>query len=473
MIAHRFGVSGLILMTALLVWPCSASAQNVIGDALGQLITPAVGAVPRPMISPNVSVNDIALTHVVSSGPQFGADVIRREATKIAELLDSAALRFLQNPASGDSAHLLRNDYRALLATARPQNARAVLLMSHKNTLAEAGQRRSISAIMKAADSAERVAGHAADGDGESLVATIDSLRDHLTRIRGPVVTGTDLAVMAERVKNLRNAAVMMEIARVLGMQRSDAIFSRLADAARKSRAPRELTTGLIGVAIGSEADTPASMRLPEGIPSVVLYNPPNNPSDIRFVCDDSLHLTLAPGELVPLDQPFVVAFDKGDGTVMRYRIHDGLFRWIVDRSGHWGLRKKETAEWTIDATDSPAAFHYLFNGRPHIAEPGSVFTHPLTGPSRVDFDRGFGDGSVKSTLVTPGHFVVGVNGATGGWDLIRQHDAPNGMNPSGSATTVGERAMKLLRESIGEVTNLTPIDPAEAKVDALLDSLE
>ena len=161
----------------------------------------------------------------------------------------------------------------------------------------------------------------------------------------------------------------------------------------------------MVGLAMASAETSVADMQLPSGNPAVVLYSPATNPSPISFICDDSLQITLGPGELVPFDQPFVVRFQTGAGAAKRYSIQGGMFRWVVDQAA-WDLRQKTSVRLTLDASDSPVAFHYLLNGEPQIIEAGSLIEHDLNGPPRIDFDLGLGDGTTKTTLITPGEYV-------------------------------------------------------------------
>ncbi|QEG01216.1 hypothetical protein Mal15_52920 [Stieleria maiorica] len=427
---------------------------------------PANTIVARPAVSPNPSPTEIALTHVVSAGPQLTAQVIRVEAAEIASQIDQAVARFLDQSSSDPAVDSLRRDYGRLSNQSRDEGARSALLAGHDDALAQLGNRQSWTSLIGAADAADRIAALAPESDSETLTQAIDELRSELTGVTGPVLTGNELAIIAQRAKNIRNMSVMSEIARVLGAQRRDDLFVRIAEAAVKSDAPEEAIAGLLGVGLGLAGNAVTDMQLPEGIPAVVLYSPSINTSPISFVCDDALEITLAPGEMVPLDQAFVVAFQNGKGAVKRYTINDGMYRWVVGQNG-WDVRQKTAVEVSIDASGSPAEFHYLINGQPQSAPAGSVIEHRLDGPVRIDFDTGLGDGSSNSTLVTPGNYVVGVNAETGGWDLHIQRQ------PQSVEESTTSIAKQHWRESVAQAQRRLSIDPAEAKVDALLDLIE
>lgn len=424
----------------------------------------------RPLVSPNLSPTDIALTHVVSSGPQFNLEVIRAEATEIAGQIDRAALQYFDLTLTDAGGAALRRDYRGLLSMPRPENARAALLVSHNTTLASLEDRESITSVFKAADAAERITALSMDSGHEKTMQSVDELRSQLTNLRGTIIAGDTLAVLAGRIKNVRNIAVLTELARVLGVERRDDLFARVSVAAEKSDAPTEAIAALLGVALGRTENMATDMQLPAGNPAVVLYNPDINPAPISFVCDDSLQLTLAPGQLVPLDQAFVVAFQTGKGSVKRYTINNGMYRWAIDDGG-WDLRQKTSAQLVLDASHLPVAFHYQLNGQPQVLEPGSVIEHTLDGPPRIDFDLGLGNGSTKSTLVTPGHYIVGVNSDTAGWDL-HQKPRADSMGTAAEVTTASI-AKEHWRQSVTRAQQASLADPAEAKVDALLNAIE
>ncbi len=428
--------------------------------------------VTRPSVSPNPSPTEIALTHVVSAGPQLTGQAIRAEAAEIAGQIDQAVLRSLGQSSGDATLQALRRDYQNRLNKNHPETARADLMLNHDAALDAAGSRQAWSSIFDAADAADRIAALPPESDQQTLTQAIEALRSELTGITGPVLSGNEpvlsgneIAVIAQRAKNIRNMSVLSEIARVLGAQRRDDLFARIAEAAAKSDAPDEAISGLLGVGLGTSGSTVTDMQLPEGIPAVVLYSPELNTTPISFVCDDALEITLAPGEMVPLDQSFVVAFQNGKGVVKRYTINNGMYRWVVGQDG-WDVRQKTAVEVTIDASESPAAFHYLLNGQPQIAAAGSLMQHRLDGPARIDFDRGLGDGSSKSTLVTPGDYVVGVNPETAGWDL---HMRPQQV----AAESTTAIAKQHWRNSVLQAQRASLIDPAEAKVDALLDLIE
>lgn len=541
----------LIAMTAVGFQPTSANGQDVIGEAIGQIITPMVGPVleraageiivegarrryeggrllprmdrrqgsrdrgrqptyqptqptylpsqpndatpmespagptptassehppvappaenpivTRPSVSPNHSPMDIALSQVVSAGPEFSLQVIRAEANKITEQIDGAARAYVEQSLAGSGADGFRSDYRELMSQSRPQNARAVLLTTHKDVLDASGKRQTISALMKLADSAERVAALPGDAGHDQTVQAIERLREDLTGLGGGVIAGEALAILAERTKNLRNIAVLSEISRVLGMERREDLFARLDVAAAKTGAPSEAITNLLGVPIRSSQHAVADMQMPAGVPAVVLYNPAIHSSPIGFVCDDSLEVTLGPGELVPLDQSFVVTFQDGAGAIKKYSVESGLYRWAIDNA-RWDLRMKVEADLTIDASWSPVAFHYLLNGRPQSIDPGMVITHKMDGPTRIDFDLGRGDGALKSTLLIPGHYEIAVNVESGGWDLHQ----PQSVAPA--APTTRSIAIDHWLESVRDVSGNRSADPAGSKIDALLDLLE
>ncbi|QDV42081.1 hypothetical protein Enr13x_19240 [Stieleria neptunia] len=422
--------------------------------------------VTRPSVSPNPSPTEMALTHVVSAGPQLTGQVIRAEATQIANQLDQAVMRSLDQSRGDSTVEALRRDYRNLAHNEHRDNARAALLVNHESALTATGTGQSWSPLFKAADAADRIAALPPESDRQTLTQAIEALRSELTGVTGSVLSGNEIAVIAQRAKNIRNMGVLSEIARVLGAQRRDDLFARIAEAAAKSDAPDEAVTGLLGVSLAAGGNAVTDMQLPEGIPAVVLYSPEINTAPISFVCDDALEITLAPGEMVPLDQSFVVAFQNGKGVVKRYTINDGMYRWVVDQDG-WDVRQKTAVEVSIDANHSPAAFHYLLNGQPQIAAAGTVMQHRLDGPARIDFDRGLGDGSSKSTLVTPGDYVVGVDPETAGWDL---HLRPRQAATAESTTAIAKQHW---RSSVLQAQRSASIDPAEAKVDALLDLIE
>jgi hypothetical protein len=422
--------------------------------------------VTRPVVSPNLSPTDIALTHVVSSGPAFAAEVIRIEAAEIADQIDLALLGQLDRTMTDPEGASLRADYRRLLSTKHSPGARRGLLAGHANRLQSAKDSRSISSMLVAADAADAVAMLSKDASHEAVMSAIDQMRADLSGMSGKIIAGDDLAVLAERSKNARNMGVLCEIARVMGVQRRGDLFSRLDAAASKSGAPVEVVNGILGVASGPAQRAVADMQLPSGNPAVVLYNPAANSSAISFVCDDSLQITLAPGELAPFDQAFVVGFQTGDGSAKRYSIRSGLFRWVVDENA-WDLRQKTTVRLILDASETPVPFHYLLNGQPQMLDAGLVIEHTLDQPPRIDFDVGLGDGTTKSTLLTPGEYAIGVNVETGGWDLLQQ--APD----ESAALTTDAIARKAWRDSVALARRSRSTDPADAQVDALLDSIE
>jgi hypothetical protein len=421
----------------------------------------------RPSVSPNLSPVDIALTHVVSTGSDFSLAVIQTEAAAITKQIDLALLRFVDQRLSEPEGVAFRNAYRSLLSTNRSDAARSELFSRYREELNQQPDDESLASVLTAADSADRIASLTADASHQTTMQTIDQLRDALVHLRGKVISGDDVAVLAERTKNLRNMSLLAEIARVLGVERREDLFERIEAAATKSEAPADAIAGILGMWVGAPEEMVADMQLPSGNPAVVLYNPEVNESPISFVCDDTLQITLGPGELVPFDRSFVVSFQNGVGSIKRYSIKGGLFRWAVDESG-WDLRLKATVVVKLDASDSPVAFHYLLNGQPQVVDAGTVIEHRLEQPPRIDFDLGRGDASTKTTLVTPGTYDVAVNAETAGWDLLRQPPTE-----SAESATTSSTARDHWIQSISQARKSVAAGPADAKVNALLDSIQ
>lgn len=440
--------------------------EQPIEEPAPEAAPPPNNIVVRPQLSPNLLPIDLAMNHILANGASFSVKVIRTEADRIAGTIDQATLAAMTSrwTESGDGQVL--SDYRRWLARNDREASREMFLSSHVANLGTRPGFESIVSLARAADSCDLVARLNNDAIHTEVVGQVQQLRDALASIRSGVLDGKEHSVLVERGSNLQNTAVIAELARLLSVQRRDDLFAQLAAAFEKSDAPSDLAYGIVGVYLAAASDAVGQMQLPAGNPSVVLYNPDDSPGPINFVCDQTLQMTLAPGELAPFDQSFVVEFDSGNAGVKRYTISQGLFRWLVEDDG-WDLRQKTTVNLTIDATRAPVAFHLAINGEPVSVDAATAVEFSMELPPRLDFDRGLGDGSAKSTLVTPGDFVVGVNPVTSGWDLFR---APS---VSGSPATAASIAQQHWAESVASVLRSGTADGADQAIGDLLNAIE
>lgn len=446
----------------------SVPAQSVptqpVAPRQESVVPPANTIITRPSVTSNAAALDVSLAHVVSTGSEFVWRVIQIEADQIQGQLDASLMGLIEAADEGSELAAMRAPFRKFLAspeTATPKSGgqRAELLKAFPSVLGAA----------TAADAAEQLRLLPESTDQATLVQHIDEFRDSLAGLRSNVIGGDELSVLAERAKNLKNMAVLGEIARVMGIQRRDDLYSRIGSAIEKSGAPSEFSYGLLGVALGDPANAVGNMDLPAGNPSVVLFNPQDNPSPISFVCDGSLQLTLAPGELAPFDQSFVVSFQNGAGALKRYTIKEGLFRWAVgEQSGKqaWDLRQKQNIRLTIDASGCPVEFHYLLNGQSHVVAPGTASEQTVTLPPRLDYHNGTAEDSTTATLLTPGRYIVAVNPESGGWELHQEPETDDAM-------TVASLARQFWSESSRRAIASFNQSPVDAKVDALLNAIE
>lgn len=427
---------------------------------------PANKIVTRLIAPTNASPLDIALRNVIGSGPKNTAGVIRNESAQIAQVVDGAMINYMR---SQPGLQPLLQDYQAV-ATTPDGGSRLDTLTTHASAIAENAAATGIQASIQIAEISRSLSRMPDSTSHQEQMAAIEAMRNQLALLNGQIIDSSQLAVLAQRAKNLRNMAVTTEVARVLGVQRRSDLFEQVEQASQKSQAPRIASEAILGLPLGDIRNGVADMELPPGNPKVVLYNPIDSTGDITFVCDGKLTISLGPGELVPIDQSFVLSFENGAGITKRYTLKKGLFRWTVGPDG-WDVREKKKIRFTIDASASPVPFRYLFNGEPQELAAGAMVEHLSPVPPRLDYDAGKGDSKkgkreTKTTLITPGDYIVGVDPERGAWDIFEKETE---IESDGTSVAV---AREHWRQSVLATTRASA-DPVQSQVDSLLNSIE
>jgi len=367
----------------------------------------------------NGSLNEHALKHVLSTGPDLAAAVIQNEVAGIRRSLSA----IVANDSEGGVVAALDN-----LASLSPQTTfdnRQQAIANWKNQL-----------------------------------STINA---------GQTLSPQDLAIVSQRTKNIANMNLLTEMARVMGTQRQQGLFRTLDQAAIKSNAPPQLMQLLTGSTGRSDWQRLPQLTIPNGVPKLALANPTSNAADVRFVADGTEEISLPSGKLLATSKTFVLKFQTGMGVIKQYTLKEGYFQFVRGESG-WDVKQKTNVRFILNAEHSPLPFHYTLNGQPMTLPAGHSVEHLSSEVQRIDFDRGRPDRSVSTRIAMPGRYLVGVDPETGAWDL---HESPQ-PNVDEDPTSIARRRWA---ESIETAINPSPSGhgeaPSSGAVGSLLDAIE
>ena len=215
----------------------------------------------------------------------------------------------------------------------------------------------------------------------------VDALRDSLTRVTAdPTLPARELAVIAERAKNIKNMLVLGELAHLLSAQRRDDLFPLLNDAVRRADSPHNVLPALTGfIALAGPDDTPPG---PEDEPRAALFNPSTMTQPVHFVVDRESAISLGPGEMIWFDRAFVITFDNGSGQTRSYTLADGTYAWNL-KGQRLDVNKRPQMRLTIDASELPVTFEFVLGGERERIVAGEQKEWMIPGPQRIIFDRG------------------------------------------------------------------------------------
>lgn len=297
----------------------------------------------------------------------------------------------------------------------------------------------------------------------------VGQLRDAMTLLdRSDGVPASQLAILAQRAKNMNNMLVLGDLARLLGVQRRQDIFQVLASAMERAGAPDNVAVAITGFRISSIPVEPWDPSLPD--PTVGLFHPRAMNQPINFVIDREITAALAPGELAWLDRPFEIAFDTGSGSTRRYTLSEGIYAWRLD-GDRWDVGQRVKMRLMLDASRCPVPFNCVFDGERRTLAPGEVAETMINAPVRISYDPG--NGSPVSNVFHGGEFEVGVNVETGGLDLIPIRSAAERGEPQ-TVEEVGQEIWEQsLRRSVLAPGPSNPVNPEDAEVEDLLRGLE
>lgn len=425
------------------------------------LADPPANEIPvRQRLQANVSPLDLALTHVVDEGPALAARVMQIEAEAVLKVLDDAIVRQLRRDEQGKRMLV---GFQATTQTQCLPTARQEWLAKHRN--GELAGKSGLVVTVEASILVSSLAGDCPDLSFSARQREIDALRVKIPEIPLGMLGGQERALVAERVRNLRNITLLAELARLSGIERRLDLFERINTAAIKSDAPEEFVSLLTGFALPHDSIPVPQTSLSGTVPMVALHNPLNSRTPVRFNIEGEGEFMLPPGDTAAGTEAVVVAFDNGKGNTKRYTLRDGFFQWKI-KDGSWDIRQKTTVKFLIDASQSKLPFHYLVDGEPMVVRPGEIAQHSSSMPPRIDFDRGIGDGSVATKILNPGRFNVSVDPETGAFELY-----PIADQTAQESSTTRERAVQGWRASVARVQNDINAE-ADGPLDRTLDSL-
>jgi len=139
---------------------------------------------------------------------------------------------------------------------------------------------------------------------------------------------------------------------------------------------------------------------------------------------------SIAPGvpHRYPGTESYVVEFSRGPGReTARHSLKDGLYDFVAHPQIGWQLRPN-TYEVTIDNSENPNDFHYVFNNRRVVAPARGSRKHTNNYPITIRFDRGGGSGLLAKVVDMPGTgrvWKVGINVESNYWDLYSLDEIP------------------------------------------------
>ncbi len=443
----------------------STPARPIESSEQSQIAPPANEIPMSQLLQPNATPLDLALKHVLEDGPSLAARVLRAEATGVLRSLDDAVVRQLRR---GEQADSMIGEYRA--ATENSDSLAKRQDWSAKHLNAVAASKDGVEIAVESAMSATNLADSGSELSFADRQNLIDELRDQISTIPSNLIGSDELALLAERVRNIRNISLLAEMARLAGVERRQDLFQRIQGAVSKSRAPSEFVSLISGFALPGETPPVPDASVSSTDPLVALHNPLTSQVPVHFTIEQVGQFTLDPGSTAAGDQSVIVGFENGTGETMRYTLEEGFFQWDI-KNGKWDIRKKTVVRFIVDASQSRLPFHYLVNGKSMLVGPGETAEHASEMPPRIDFDRGLGDGSFATKILNPGRFSVMVDPNTGAFDLYPVPD-----DSADGTVTTRQRALQAWRGSIAETHSRKQSEPSDAvgqTLDSILDEIE
>lgn len=163
-----------------------------------------------------------------------------------------------------------------------------------------------------------------------------------------------------------------------------------------------------------------------EGAPmrsGTMLVNPKRSGANVRYVLNGEEYL-MKPGssQRLPSRQRWVIAFDRGGrqgGT--EYTLAAGTYYFEPTDRG-WELYH-ERFDVTIDNSDNPRDFHFVFNGEPLAVRGGHTRTIASQYPIVIEYDRGNGTEMVRKALNWAGNVEVAINAEDNLWDIFPEEE--------------------------------------------------
>ena len=339
---------------------------------------------------------------------------------------------------------------------------------------------------VEAAGLAEAIASDTAPTSKATLESTrqrIDALRESLTGVvADSSLPARELAIIAERAKNMKNMLVLGDLAHLAGAQRRNDLFPLLTDAVQRADAPSNVLpalTGFIAVA-GPEDSGPenpgaddagaeAAALVPVEEPRAALFNPSTMTQPVHFVVDRETAISLGPGEMIWFDRPFVITFENGAGQTKSYTLADGTYAWSL-KEQRLDVNKRPQMRLLIDGSELPVDFEFVLGGQRERILAGEQKEWMITGPLRIIFDRGNRELEPSSAVYFGGDFRIGVNSTTSGYELIPTsilQDSANEQNVSLVAKLHWRQSLDAVMRTRGS------LDQADAAVESLLDGIE
>jgi hypothetical protein len=158
----------------------------------------------------------------------------------------------------------------------------------------------------------------------------------------------------------------------------------------------------------------------------VVLANPANNGGPVTYLIDGQAG-SIEAGEMQSVDQEgAVIRFDCGGGFgVLTHTLARGSYRFDVTDRG-WKLFKT-TYQATLDNTANENDFLLVHRGEEVRVPARSTHKIESAYPVVVAFDNGSGDQAVEKSLENGKTYTIGINDATGSWDLFAGDAAATG----------------------------------------------
>ena len=181
----------------------------------------------------------------------------------------------------------------------------------------------------------------------------------------------------------------------------------------------------------------------------IVIINPEETGGTVNYLLDDRPY-TMEHGMMQDVGSPLSeITFGRGPGLgTARYALRPGTYKFVVTELG-WELVKIRFRA-TLDNTANAADFHMLLDGQPIVVAARAVQELVSEYPLIVEFEDGNGGAPARKALGTDKVFTIGINAATGLWDLFPGDAAASGAGAPAEAELLASTGAISPPEMIG-----------------------